>query len=199
MKLVLHGKFADDYGPGATIEAGSVAELLEAFSRQVEFYADRLIADRPLARAIGFMTEEQLRAPADQDLEVHLVPAMRGGGGKFGQIILGAILIGAALLIPGGGVAALLAGKASTLAVGLAIAGATAMLSGVMMLFVKAPAMVKNSDPANSLYLAASDMTTVIGTPIPIRVGRVKCGGHALSLDVTANSLSYGNFPVSPT
>ena len=185
MKLVLHGDFAKRYGPSITIEASSVAEAIEAFSRQVGFYADRLIDSRPIARVIGFDTEASLRADTDVE-EVHVVPAMFGGGGKFGQIILGLALIAVAF-IPGIGVA---------LHVALIVAGITTILGGVLNLFVKSPsANQQPGNPAPSLYLAAAGMTTAIGTPIGLCVGRVKRAGQALSFNVTSSSLTQTSFP----
>lgn len=195
MKIVLHGIFARDYGAGVEIFADSVFEALEAFSRQVGFYADRLLVDRPRARVVGFDSEEALRAPAAQDTIIHLVPAMFGGGGKFGRIIAGIVMVGVGLLIPGLGAAAWI-GKLST---ALIAAGAMTTLNGVLGLFIQAPRISKITDPDASLYLGAADMTTAIGTPIPICLGTVKHAGHALSLDVTANSLTYGTFPETPT
>lgn len=186
MKLILHGIFARDYGPSVDIEAGSVAEALTAFSQQVGFYGDRLIADRPLARVIGYDTEEALRAPSTVE-EVHVVPAMFGGGGKFAQILLGAILVVAGIL---------LSPLHPALGIALIVAGATTMLGGVLNLFVKAPSATPGqANPEASLYLAAAGMTTAIGTPIGLAVGRVKRAGQALSFNVTASSLTQTSFP----
>ena len=185
MKLILHGIFARDYGPSVDIEASSVAEALTAFSRQVGFYADRLIADRPVARVIGYDTEEALRAPSTVE-EVHVVPAMFGGGGKFGQILIGLALIAIAF-IPGIG---------PMLHVALIVAGITTILGGVLNLFVKSPSATPGqANPEASLYLAAAGMTTAIGTPIGLCVGRVKRAGQALSFNVTASSLTQTSFP----
>lgn len=185
MKLILHGIFARDYGPSVTIEAGSVAEALEAWSRQVGFYDDRLTCDRPAARVIGFDSEEALRAPTDVG-EVHVVPAMFGGGGKFTQIIIGAIMVVAGIL---------LSPAFPMVGTALIVAGVTTIIGGVLNLFVKAPTANKANDPAASLYLGAAGMTTAIGTPIGLCVGRVKRAGQAMSLDVTSNSLTFVTFP----
>ena len=185
MKLVLHGDFAKRYGSSVTIEASSVAEAIEAFSRQVGFYADRLIASRPIARVLGFDTEAALRADTDVK-EVHVVPAMFGGGGKFTTIILGVALIAVGFIV----------GAGTPLGIALIVAGATTTLSGVLNLFVKAPSAATGpGNPAPSLYLAAAGMTTAIGTPIGLCVGRVKRAGQALSFNVTSSSLTQTSFP----
>lgn len=189
MKLVLHGIFARDYGPEIVINASSAADALEGFSRQVGFYADRLIEDRPLARVLGYDSEEALRAPLSNETVLHLVPAMFGGGGNFGKIIIGAILIGLSF-IPGIGQAAQIA---------LLSAGIGMAVTGVMGFFVKAPSISKDKDPNASKYLGGAEVTTAIGTLWPYCLGTVKLGGYLLSYDVTSNSLTTGVFPTSPT
>lgn len=186
MKLVLHSIFARDFGPSVNIEARSVAEAIEAFSRQVGFYADRLIASRPIARVLGFDTEAALRADTDAE-EVHVVSAMFGGGGKFTTIILGAALIAIGFIV---------GGPTNPLGLALIVAGTTTILGGVLNLFVKSPsATPAPGNPAPSLYLAAAGMTTAIGTPIGLCVGRCKRAGQALSFNVTSSSLTQTSFP----
>src|SRR5690606_31852024 len=99
---------------------------IEGFGRQVDWPSDMLVD------AVGYDTEEKLRGPAKGD--IHLMPSMRGGGGKFGSIILGAVMIGAALLLPGLGVA-----LSSALSTSLIVSGSLMILQGVVGLFLKAP------------------------------------------------------------
>jgi predicted phage tail protein len=116
---------------------------------------------------------------------------MYGGGGKFGQIILGAALIGAAF-IPG-------LGQIAGVAVSsiLFSAGASMALTGISQLFMKAPTVDKSSDPPASKYLGNNKNTTVIGTLITMAWGRIKLTGHWLSVQVDSNDLVTTSFPVT--
>ena len=190
MRVVLHGIFARDYGPEFEIEAGSVAEAMEAFSTQVGFYADRVIDLRPLARAVGYETEEKLRAPAAPDTVVDLVPVMFGGSGKWGKIILGSILITVGLVFTGP--------LGTLVATALVTVGVSLIAGGILQGLMKTPKISKEKDIAQSNYLSGATITTAIGTPIPICFGRVKIGGQLLSFDVTSNSLVTGVFPATP-
>lgn len=188
MKLILHGMFARDYGPSFEIEATSPADAIEGFSRQLHFYDDRILAERPLVSVVGYETEADLKAECAPDTELHLVPAMYGGGGNFGRILLGVVLVAAAFL-PFGGV----------VSTWLMMTGFTLILSGVMGLFTKAPSTSKSADPPASKYLGSSSMTTAIGTLHPYCLGRTKLSGQVLSYVVSANSLTTCIFPASPT
>lgn len=188
MQIKLHGKFADDYPGEFHIEADTVADAIEGWSRQVGFYTDRAYTDRPIVRVLGFKTQDSMYEKTEQK-EIHLVPAMCGGGGKFGTIIIGAALI-AASFIPGIGQA---------VQVALLSSGIGMTLTGVMGLFMKAPSLSKDKDPDASKYLGLNDNTTTIGTPIAICYGRVPVNGHVLALNVDSNDLVTGAFPASPT
>lgn len=198
MKLVLHGIFARDYGPSVEIEATSISDAIEGFSRQVGFYTDRVLADRPVVRVIGHHSVESFQECPEQ---IDLVPAMWGGGGNFGKILIGAALVAAVIFAPQLGIAGLMStGIGAGVTVGAAVVsvGIGLALTGVMGIFVKAPSISKDGDPEASKYLGNSEMTTAIGTFIPYCLGRNKLGGHVLSLDVSSNSLTTGMFPAVP-
>lgn len=167
-----------------------MADALEGFSRQYENFPRHMLIE-----AVGFETEEKLFAPTDAQ-EVHLIPAMHGGG-AFGKILLGAVLIAIAF-IPGVGTALSL--HLSSAALGaIGGAGIGLALGGVMQLFMKAPTISKSEDPAASKYLSSGKNTTAFGTPIIMAWGRVKLFPHWLSIQVNSNNMVYGTFPASPT
>jgi len=106
----------------------------------------------------------------------------KGSGMSWGMIAVGAVLVVAALLIPGGGLIAAL----------LLSTGAGLMLGGVAQLLSPAP---KADDPNSqnseaSKYFGAPGNTIAIGTRIPIIYGKAKVGGHILSYDVRAVDVS---------
>jgi len=167
------------------MQADSVAEAVEGYSRQQPSWPrDMRIS------IVGFDTEEKLLQGAD---EIHLMPSLFGGGGKFGTIILGAALIGAAFLTAGA--AGVLAGGLST---SLLVSGGLMVLQGVMGLFMKSPKVGKNEDPEASKYLGINKNTTAVGTPITMAWGRIDIQPHWLSLQSDSTNISYGVFPANP-
>lgn len=164
--------------------AETVAEALEGFSRQQHDWPRQMRVS-----VVGRETEDKLRSPAD---EVHVMPTMAGGGGKFGSIILGAALVAAAF-IPG--VGALAAG----LKAALIVSGTIMVAQGVVGLFLKAPSLGKNADPEASKYLGVNRNTTAIGTPVIMAWGRILIAPHWLSLQSDSTNLSFGVFPANPT
>lgn len=194
MLIKLHGILKKDFGPEIFIEADTVAEAIEGFTRQVDFYSNMLLDERPILRVIGFDTLETLFGKTEQD-EIHIVPAMIGGGGGFGKILIGAALVGLALTGVGAGIAIAgtsLATMAFTVGVGL-------ILSGTMQLFMKAPSISKENDPDASKYLGIGDNTVNIGTPIALQWGRGPATGHVLAINVDSTEMITGTFPTNPT
>lgn len=183
MLIKLHGIFAERYGKEHRIEAESVADAIEGFTRQVNFFGDLSLEERPVARVAGFNTPESLYEKTEQK-EIHLVPAMIGGG-SFARIAVGLLIIAVAIIAPW------------SLPITLSVAsfGAGIALGGIMMLFTKAPTISKSKDPEASKYLGISDNTVAIGTPIPIQYGRGPATGHLLAINVDSSEMVFGQFP----
>lgn len=182
MRLIFHGELRKRFGPSFEMHADTVAEALEGFSRQVDWPSEQLVD------VVGYRTEEQLRGPANGD--VHIMPAMQGGGGKFGAIILGAIMVVAGvLLLPSN----------PALGWSLIASGSVMILQGVVALFMKAPKLKNVNDPDASKYLSVNKNTTAIGTPITMAYGQINLYGHWLSLQSDSNNLTQGVFPANPT
>lgn len=178
MRLIFHGELRKRFGEFFDIEATTIADAIDGFSRQVEWPRDLPVS------IIGYRTEESLQECPDS---VRLVPAARGGSGKFFNIVLGAAMIVAGVLIGGPWLAPLV------------ISGSLMVLQGVVMMFMKAPKYNKSNDPDASKYVTLNKNTTVIGTPMTMAWGTIDLGGHWLSLQSDSNNLSYGVFPTNPT
>ncbi|WP_139375743.1 hypothetical protein [Sphingopyxis flava] len=165
-----------------------MADALEGVASQVTNLPPHLTVE-----VVGYDTDEALFAPSDVD-EVHIVPSMYGGGGKFFGIILGGLMIAAAVVFaPAAGV------FASALTSSLFVSGALMVVQGVVGLFMKAPTISKAEDPPASKYLGISQNTTAQGTPITLACGRINLSGHWLSLQSDADKLSFGVYPATPT
>ena len=187
MKIFLHGKFADDYGPEHEIQATSVAEAVRALSNQLGFYDHLTIDKRPIAKVVGYDTEKELQECPD---EIHLVPAMAGGKG-VGKILIRAALIGAVALSAGGALfGSAFLGKL-VFGVGLSLA-----LGGIAQLFAKTPTLSGSNDPEASQYLGLRNNTTKLGTPRSYAMGRIKITApHLLAINVDSADLVRGEFP----
>lgn len=188
MRLVFHGSLREYFPASVEMNSRTVADAIEGVSSQISNLPPHLTVE-----VVGFDTDEALFARTDVE-EVHIVPAMFGGGGKFFGIILGGLMIAAALTLPGLGVA-LSAGLKSS----LLVSGAIMVAQGVVGLFMKAPTISKADDPPASKYLGISQNTTASGTPITLACGRINLAGHWLSLQSDADKLAFGTFPASPT
>jgi predicted phage tail protein len=189
MKVRLHGQLAK-LGNEFEINTDVPADAIEGLSRQLPDWPRDMLID-----AIGFDTEDKLRAPTEAN-EIHLMPRMFGGGGKFGKILLGAALIGVAIATGGAGLS--LAGVVISQG-SLFLAGAGMMLAGVSQLFLKAPTIDNGgpADPPASKYLGINENTTEIGTLMIQAWGRIKIAGHWLSLQSDSSDLVTTSFPAT--
>lgn len=186
MRLIFHGELAKICGPHADMQADTVAEAVEGYSRQQpDWPRDMRIS------IVGFDSVEKLEQWAE---EVHVLPTLYGGGGKFGTIVLGAAMIGLAL-IPGGQAGSFLVGS---LHASLLVSGALMALQGVMGIFMKSPKATSTSDPEASKYLGINKNTTDSGTAITMAWGRIDLQPHWLSLQSDSTNISYGVFPANP-
>ena len=157
----------------------TVKECVEAVSMQIPAFAK---GPRKVVQILGVQNEHDLLRE-DVDV-VHIMPAFVGGKrGGLVQIILGTLLIAAAILLPGLGTIA-----GVSLNTILFSAGLSLTFSGIALLF--APKPPSNTPSANnsegSKYLGAQGNTVKIGTRIPLGYGRQKVYGHILSFNVSA-------------
>lgn len=187
MKLIFHGQLKKLYGECVEMDSRVPADAIEGFFSQQANHPRSLVIE-----AVGFETEDKLKSETDAK-EIHLIPAMFGGGG-FGKILLGGALLAAAIFIPG--IGAVLGGILKTALISI---GASLVLQGVTSLFFKAPTSSKDGDPPPSKYLGNNTNTVEQGTPITVACGRVVVPGHWLSLQVDADKLAMGVFPTNPT
>jgi predicted phage tail protein len=181
MKVIFHGLLAEKYGREFEIQTDIPSEAVNGLARQLPDW------DRDLAvEVIDYPTEELLRAPTDAK-EIHVMPAMYGGGGTA-KVIIGAVLFiaGAVMMfIPG----------LQIYGMGLMSLGASLMMAGISELSFKAPSVDKSNDPPPSKYLGINQNTTAIGTLIIMAWGRVKLAGHWLSLQSDSSDLVTTSFP----
>lgn len=191
MKVILYGTLRERFGREHVIHTDVPADAIEGLSRQLPDWPRELVID-----VLGHATERLLRSQTDVG-EIHLVPRMFGGGGKWGQILIGAALIAVAIALPAAGglyIAGTAIGMSTT---SIAMMGVSMVLMGVSQFFMKAPTVDKSNDPKASKYLGINKNTTQIGSPMALAWGRVKLTGQWLSLQSDSDHLVTTSFPAS--
>ena len=126
--------------------------------------------------------------------ELHLVPAFGGGGGIV-KVLVGAVLIIAAVaatvMDPGAGplVAAIIGGVFAT--------GMSLVLGGILQIISPYPNPKDQYVSPTGGVFSGIPNTTAMGTYIPIGYGRFAVGGQYLSIGVEADPGSMDNQPQS--
>ena len=131
--------------------------------------------------------ESEINDPIGKE-DIHFVPVISGARG-FGRILLGAVLIGAAFLVPGSplvfgkgfGASLAKAGFGFKAAIGI---GGALVLSGVSDLLFPLPELPDFSseeDPRLSFSFSGTQNTARAGTPVPIVYGEIMTGSVVIS------------------
>jgi predicted phage tail protein len=187
-KLFFHGYLKNLVPDGVELSGNTVTEILNGLAKQVKALQPSLKGGKHVIQVAGFSSVESLVKPLTDDVtELHLVPAMQGGKGGFFRIVIGAIILTAAVLAaPATGGSSLLAAfNAAGWVSAAAIFGTTLILGGLLELVSPAPKMDLDGNDA-SKYLGASTNTTKIGTRIPLMYGENMWHGHILSFNVSS-------------
>jgi predicted phage tail protein len=192
VKVIPHGSLKGRY-PEMEIDGATAAEVIEGWSRQTDM-ADMPIDKRPLIEVADFSSQGLLfdRLP-EGTTELHVAPAMFGGGGGVGRVILGAAVavVGIVMVaLPG-------AGLTQMIGIDLIITGVGIAMGGVMQMMMRSPKMDSKSsnDDEGSKYINGATNSTAIGTRIGYGGGRMRVGGQFLSLQVNSSDMVYGQFP----
>lgn len=177
MRIILKGrKLRRIFGETVEIASSTVAEAIQGMSFQ-RFGRPHMGMEIIPAMIPGLKGVSDLFEPTEQT-EIELYPMVYGhGGGGWGQIIMGVVLI-AASFIPG---------CQFLLAMGIGM-----LLQGIVSLLTPMPKIdtsTSNTNDKRSKYLGSPKNTTASGTRIPILYGRDKIGGHFISSDSDSNTV----------
>lgn len=188
--VYIYGKLAADCGvKSIQLRGNTVAELVEGLSANFkEQLRPQVNKPRLVCRVKGFDTQESLYYDLGDLEEIHIFPALGGGGGDNGffKIIIGFIILAVAIFAPY--LLPALAPLFATLAPTLIAVGAGMIIGGIMQLTMPQPEVGTGSGEQieASKYLGATANTVRIGTSIPILLGRSKVFGHIFSFNVDA-------------
>lgn len=191
IKIILHGYLKDIAPSGLSFEAANVKEAMELFCNQQEALRAGLGKKMHRVRIAGFETRESLVAPTDVE-EIHVVPSLHGGKSGLVQIVIGVVLIAAAIIMPASIAGLALTSGGTTLGSITFALGAALVLGGVAQMLAPAPTIdTQTSDPEASKILPSQQNTVKIGTRIPLGYGRHKVFGHYLSFNVQSTDIIY--------
>ena len=120
---------------------------------------------------------EEIHFPTGQS-DIKIVPVISGKGRGFGQVILGAALIGTALLSGGFTIGAFssLTNIAGNLGIALVLGGVSQMLTPVP----EAP----TEDKPNSFQFNSPINTSIAGLPVPVLYGERMVGSVVISAGI---------------
>ena len=137
--------------------------------------------------------EDELAYPIGKKEDIHFIPVITGAGRGFGKILLGAALIGVAILSPGAGFmagggfgfagAGAMAGKFSfaamlgNIGIGLVLTGVSEMLTPLP----KRQEFNSEEDPRLSFSFGGTQQTGRAGTPVPLVYGEIFTGSVVIS------------------
>lgn len=194
IKIILHGYLRKLVPDSIVISGSTVAEVINGFCRQTKAFDVPPDQDRHCIQVVGYSTRDSLfeKLP-DGVTELHLVPEFSAGKGGFFKIIIGAVLIAAAIYMPASIGAVGLFGTETTIAGLLTNMGVSLVLGGLLEMLSPAPKYTSQKtegDPEASKYLGAGQNSVRIGTRIPLAYGEVKMYGHYLSFDVDAKDVA---------
>lgn len=192
ISIYVHGPQANLAEWPLKCATNSIQEALNSL-RQVKGFGPVPGQHQIAYQIVGRDTFDLLMAPVLGDEELHLVPAMIGGGGKAGGI--GAVLLGVALVVVAVAAPEFLLGIGLTQGMisGMFAFGLSLALSGLLSFLATPTADTAGTlaedaaDPGASRYLGSPKNTVKIGTRIPIPFGRVKISGHILSINISSS------------
>src|SRR5688500_11645212 len=127
-----------------------------------------------------YRSRDAIYAKTDAET-ILMVPTEEGAGGKAGIF---KIIVGVVLLIAAVAVFFSTLSLATPISIGLAFAGASMILGGIMEMLMPVPKATSALAEEKSKYLPASRNTVKVGTPIPLLFGRGRLYGHFLSFDI---------------
>ena len=144
--------------------------------------------------------ESELTYPIGQE-DIHFIPVISGAGRGVGKVLLGAVIIGTALLLPGaapalgaggftaaGGATTGIAAFSATLAnigLGLTLMGVSEMLFPLP----KPQDFNSEGDPQLSFSFSGVQNTSRAGTPVPIVYGEIITGSVVISAGIDTNQV----------
>ncbi|MGE4366533.1 tail assembly protein [Thermomonas sp.] len=194
--VLLYGHLRRHFGRRYEFDIRDPAEAVRALCATVPgFRAHVLTHNEPGYRVlVGTRARdgETLALPAEEPV-IRIVPVVAGRGRGFGQVLLGAALIGFAFVTGGAGIglSSLVTGAGFTTA-GLIAAkfGVALVMGGIAQMLSPTPKAGKPADNKASDVFAGPVNTTQQGNPVPLGYGRLIVGSQVISAGLAAASVA---------
>ena len=131
------------------------------------------------------LEEKELHYPSGHN-DIKIVPVVGGAGGNFGRVLLGAALIGAAMMFPAMGAIGTFGGTPIKVASIVGVVGASLALSGIAGMLTPVETIPEsNQDPRNSFNFSGIQNTSRAGVCVPVIYGRTMTGSVVVSANIT--------------
>jgi len=190
--IILLGELGKRYGRKHLLDVKSPAEAVRALCANFKDFAafvsssqERNVGYRVLNKrdAVGL---DDLHNPASQ--RITIAPVVAGAGGKVGQILLGAALIAASILVPG--LAAVTLFGTTTLATVAFGVGVSLALGGVAQMLAPQPKFDGPQEEQQPSYVFNGAVnTTAQGQPVPVGYGRMVVGSAVISAGISVEGI----------
>ncbi|PNK59476.1 tail assembly protein [Psychrobacter sp. FDAARGOS_221] len=180
-----------DFGTRFDLKVKTAGEAMRALFTQIDGLQRRISEGGYFVRvARKDVTDNTIGTDFSRDLTdndvIHVVPEIAGAG-KFGQIILGTAMIGAAFFTGGASIAAW-----GALSTGLLTAGIGMVLGGVAQMLTKQPSFgdTSNTNKSRSSSFSSLGNNTAQGSCVPVAYGEIMIGSKVISQSIESYKVS---------
>lgn len=201
--IVLHGSLKEKFGSSFKVDADTLPMLTRGIEVQAPGFLKAVRQGRYKVRVNGqYIKPEMAQMVLGQKAKrIDITPAVQGSGSGWGKAIIGAVIIGIAIVASGGTLAAPLMGMAST---AFTVGGAAVTWGNIAMLgFAMAAAgvsMAMSPMPSGSTAGAGAEQRASFifngatnvseqGGPIPVAYGEFRVGSVVVSVDVSTEEV----------
>lgn len=201
--IVLLGELGKRYGRRHRLDVASPAEAVRAmcanfkdFAEFVSTSAERHVGYRVIT-ARESLTANELHNPAGKTITI--APVIAGAGGSLGNLIIGAVLIAAAIYFPP--LAAFTLFGTTTLATVAFGIGISLALNGAAQMLAPTPRGLDRGigqDYPSYIFNGAQNISAQ-GQAVPIGYGRMIVGSAVISAGINVEDLTVADPPPSVT
>jgi predicted phage tail protein len=201
--IQLHGVLADKFGEHWDLDVRTPVEGLRAIAVNCPGFLPHLIESDKQGIAYRVVLGDRdisldaLASPTGKEV-IHLVPVMAGAKSGFGQILLGAALVGVAIMTGGAGGALsgqlfTLAGQSVTWASIAFSIGSSLILGGVAQMLApspKTPAAAEVVEDRPSYYFNGPTNRMQQGNAVPVGYGQLIVGAMPISAGISTEAIA---------
>lgn len=184
--VVFYGDLRERYGSRFDLCVETAGEAIRALYMQLDGLKQHLINGAYFVRVAKRdvtegNVEDRLHRKLDDNDVIHVVPEAAGGG-KFGQIIAGVIMIVVSFYCPP---------AAATLGSALCSAGVALVIGGIAQLLTKPPSfdLKQGSDSSKSSSFTNLDNISPQGAHVPVAYGYLEVGSVVVSQSIESYDL----------